>query len=334
MSSRHPTKAACKSRKPLGSLGRHRPHRPHRLVGLFLLTLCAGVGYSAAATADNLTVTQGADRAVNTFVSNEWGFSTSSYWIEGPKGVVVIDTQFLPSAGLATVQRAEKATGKKVVLAIVLHPNPDKFNGTAALQKRGIKVITSAQVAAAIPSVHKKRVGWFYDRYKPDYPRETPKPDVFGARSQTLKVAGLTLGLHVLGKGCSAAHVAVTYKQHLFVGDLVSNNNHAWLELGDIGAWQKRLTELRKLPDIKRVHPGRGPSAGPELLVAQQSYLRYVTKMVKNAKPKGEISDKKGEISDKTLDRLIDTMKARYPAHDFVIFLRIGLPAVWKRLGQ
>ena len=56
------------------------------------------------------------------------------------------------------VAAAEKATGKKVSTAIVLHPNPDKFNGTAALQARGIDVITSRQVRELIPAVHQIRL--------------------------------------------------------------------------------------------------------------------------------------------------------------------------------
>jgi glyoxylase-like metal-dependent hydrolase (beta-lactamase superfamily II) len=73
------------------------------------------------------------DPAVGTYVSKPWGFNTSSYWIEGPKGLVVIDTQFLPSAAAEAVHWAEKLTSKKATHALVLHANPDKFNGTETL---------------------------------------------------------------------------------------------------------------------------------------------------------------------------------------------------------
>src|SRR5688572_3365013 len=87
-----------------------------------------------------------ADARVGTYVSSGWGFHTSSYWIEGPDGLIIIDTQFLPSAAEELINWAEAATGKKVKLAIALHANPDKFNGTAVMQKRGIRVVTSQQV--------------------------------------------------------------------------------------------------------------------------------------------------------------------------------------------
>ena len=38
------------------------------------------------------------DGRVGTYVSKAWGFTTSSYWIEGPDGLIRIDTQFLESA--------------------------------------------------------------------------------------------------------------------------------------------------------------------------------------------------------------------------------------------
>src|SRR5262245_53399149 len=91
---------------------------------------------------------------VGAYVSSNSGFSTNSFWIEGPEGLVLVDTQFLPSAAVEMVEWAERATGKKAVLAFVLHANPDKFNGTAALQQRGIRVLTSADVKKHIPSVH------------------------------------------------------------------------------------------------------------------------------------------------------------------------------------
>ena len=105
-----------------------------------------------------------ADPRVGRYTSIPWGFSTASYWIEGPEGVVLIDTQFLPSAAEEALTIAEQVTGKKVVMAVVLHANPDKFNGTAVYQARGIDVVTSAQVLALIPGIHEKRTRAFYDR--------------------------------------------------------------------------------------------------------------------------------------------------------------------------
>src|SRR5256885_269355 len=140
---------------------------------------------------------------VGTYVSSPWGFSTNSFFIEGPEGLVAIDTQFLPSATEEMIREAEELTKKKFVLAIVLHANPDKFNGTATFQKHGVRVVTSSQVKALIPHVHEIRVKAFYDRYKPDYPSDLPQPEVFGDKTTDITAGGVKLRLHVMGAGCS-----------------------------------------------------------------------------------------------------------------------------------
>ena len=107
---------------------------------------------------------------VGVYTSPVKSFSTASYWLVGQGGLVMLDTQFLPKEGLEALQKAQTATGKKASHALVLHPNPDKFNGTAAYQALGVQVLTAEQVAREIPAVHVIRLGWFADDFKPDYP--------------------------------------------------------------------------------------------------------------------------------------------------------------------
>ncbi|MFN7130738.1 MAG: MBL fold metallo-hydrolase [Myxococcales bacterium] len=266
------------------------------------------------------------DPRVGTYVSRPWGFATSSYWIEGPGGLVLIDTQFLPSAAEEFVDWAEQVTGKKAVLAIVLHANPDKFNGTATLQKRGIRVITSEQVKALLPEVHEKRVKAFYERYQPDYPRELPAPESFGSQTMDLQAAGLELTLHVMGPGVSEAHVAVEFDEHLFVGDLVANDAHGWLEIGKTDQWLARLAELKDL-EPTYVHPGRGPSGGPGLLDDQEAYLRRVIDIVAAEKPTLPIDEA-------ALTRARERVEAAYPGYGYRVFLKLGLPAEWERQAR
>ncbi|MGZ3452702.1 MAG: MBL fold metallo-hydrolase [Polyangiales bacterium] len=275
---------------------------------------CAGTAHFPEAS---LTVTKG-DARVGTYTSSRWGFATNSFWIEGPKGLVLVDTQFLPSAAIEAVEAAERATGKKVVAAVVLHANPDKFNGTASLQARGIRVVTSAQVAALIPAIHAKRFAAFHDRYAPDYPEVAAKPEVFGDSSRTIELAGLSLQAHVLGAGCSEAHVAIEWEGHLFVGDLVGNGTHAWLEIGKPNEWRSRLAELMKRQP-KYVHPGRGASGGANLLVAQDAYLSEVIEITAH---------------EASADAAKAKILERFPGLDFPVFLEIGIPATHAALTR
>ena len=259
---------------------------------------------------------------IGIYTSSPRTFNTASYWIEGNDGVGLIDTQFLPAEGLAAAAEAERATGKKVVLAIVLHSNPDKFNGTAVLQARGIRVITARPVAAAIPTVHAIRLGWFFDEYKPDYPRDPARPEVFGEKTTSIDVAGLRLRLHVLGSGCSAAHLVVQADDAVFTGDLVNPDNHAWLELGLIDPWLQRLDDMRALQP-KRIYPGRGKAGGIELLERQAGYLHFVQHTVQDRTPSGALDF----VSKWWLSRRII---AAYPDLGYPNFMRDGLDAVWR----
>lgn len=266
------------------------------------------------------------DPRVFQYISSPWGFSTSTFFISGPEGLVMVDTQFLPSACREAVDLAEQTTGKKVRLAVVLHPNPDKFNGTGWLRRRGVPVITSEAVRKLIPGVHKLRVAWFFDRYQPDYPRRLTLPESFGSATKGLQAAGLKLKLHVLGPGCSEAHVVVEWEGNLFTGDLVANGAHSWLEIGRTDAWLQRLEELAALHP-KAVHPGRGPSGGPELLEKETTYLRKVMALVAEEKPNGEPSD---EVT----ERIKGKVMAAYPGYTFDYFLTLGLPAEWRRQAK
>jgi glyoxylase-like metal-dependent hydrolase (beta-lactamase superfamily II) len=265
------------------------------------------------------------DARIGTFVSDSLTFDTSAYWIEGPDGLVLIDTGFLSSGAVELVERAEKATGKKASLAVVLHANPDKFNGTAVLQARGVRVVTSAPVAALIPAVHAKRVQWFGKRYAPDYPMQAASPDVFGDTTTEIEAAGLSLTAHVLGAGCSAAHVAVMFDGHLFVGDLVAHGNHGWLELGLLDEWMATLDALMAL-NPRWVHPGRGESGGPELLTAQKAYLADVKARVAALAPAGEPDATR-------LKSVRDALVAAYPGYGYPYFVELGLPAIWRQMA-
>lgn len=290
------------------------------------LVLLAGCARSTGEVVSGTVVPESGDPRVGQYVSSGWTFATSSFWIRGPSGVVLVDTQFLPSAGIEALEAAERATRARVTTGFVLHANPDKFNGTTALQGRGVEVLTSQAVLEAMPAIHKKRVAAFYERYKPDYPLEMPRPGVFGAGTTRLEKAGLPLTAHVLGPGCSEAHVVLQFEDQIFVGDLVANGAHSWLEIGRTDEWVRRIAELEAMKP-RLVHPGRGASGGPELLTRQRAYLEEVIALVAAEKPSGPPQEA-------ALGRVRATLEQRHPGYRFPVFLEIGLPAEWERQAR
>lgn len=262
---------------------------------------------------------------VASYVSSPWSFSTVNWLIAAPQGTVMVDTQFLPSAALESAALARARTGRAVTDAIVLHPNPDKFNGTAALQAAGARVHTSAQVRFEIPAVHAQRKAAFFDRYAPDYPEAVPEPTSFGTRTTTLSLGGTDIVAHVLGAGCSHTHVVAVWQDHAFVGDLVTPGAHAWLELGLVDAWLARLGEIEALQP-KWVHCGRGTSGGAECIALQRAYLEHARECVAAEKPAGPPRRD-------AIERARQAILRRHPDHRFAVFLNIGLPALWRELA-
>lgn len=257
------------------------------------------------------------------WVSSPWTFSTTSWAIEGDDGLVLIDTQFLPKDAVAFVEAVEGATGKKAKLAVVLHANPDKFNGTTALQARGIEVVTSSQVLALLPGVHQKRLAAFGARYAPDYPTAEPAPASFGDAVVSRDVAGVHLTLTPVGAGCSDAHVIAEFDddngRHVFVGDLVANGAHSWLELGRTPDWLARLDEIAaRSPGF--VYPGRGLVGDATLLSTEREYLKSLIADVSAA-------DAAGGSDEEVIAEARRRILLRHPSLRFSVFLNIGLPA-------
>jgi hypothetical protein len=228
------------------------------------------------------------------------------------------------------VQEAEQTLGKRVVLGVVLHANPDKFNGTATLQRHGARVVTSKQVTTLIPDVFRRRTEAFASRYAPDWPAQVPEPEIFGDTTTDMDAAGLHFRLHVLGPACSGAHVALEWDapngKHVFVGDSVASKNHSWLELGLVDEWLAQLDQLRALHP-KFIHPGRGPSGGPELLDNETKYLKDVVALVDAEKPTLPMPDT-------AADHVKEQLAGKYPGYGYSVFLNIGVPAVWERRAK
>jgi hypothetical protein len=131
--------------------------------------------------------------------------------------------------------------------------------------------------------------------------------------------------VHVLGPGCSRAHVVLEWRGHVFGGDLVANGAHAWMELGLLDEWIARIGEIEAMSP-RFVHPGRGPSGPARLLVGQRAYLERVRAIVAGMQPTMPMPPN-------ALAAMTSAVEAAYPGHGFGGFLRLGLPAVWARLA-
>lgn len=220
------------------------------------------------------------------------GRGSNSYWVEGPKGVVLIDTQFLLSDAAEFVDIAESVTGKKVVMAIVLHASPDRFNGVSILKERKIPVVSAAQVVDEIPAAHERASRRYAAQFPGDYPTELVLPEVRWTQTRLFDAAGLRFKAYVIREGVSEAHLLVGLDDQLFVGDLVVYKYHADMQLGKSQHWLQRLEEIRRFSDARVIFPGKGYAMAAESLINhQQAYLTAVQKVIAEFYTGGRISD-------------------------------------------
>lgn len=75
------------------------------------------------------------------------------------------------------------------------------------------------------------------------------------------------------------------------------------------------------------MHPGRGASDGRELLTERKRYLDAVKRLVHAAVAASPQPD---APTDAELATLREAILGAYPDLDYEVFLKLGLPAVWR----
>ena len=235
-----------------------------------------------------------AEARLGVFTSDANGFDTHSWYLDTGREVVVFDSQFTGSLAEQAIASIRSKTSSPIRWVVVTHPNPDKFNGVAAFQAIGAKVIASKATAAAIPGVHAYKRSYFVDvarMFTADaYPKEARIDVTFEGTFQLPLEAGTVRLQELKHAGVSTTQtIAVLEEQKvLVVGDLIHHRAHAWLEGGirdgkpspDLASWRAALDELKPFTGYK-VHGGRGLVASvEEAIPEQQAYLTAMGELV------------------------------------------------------
>lgn len=230
-----------------------------------------------------------------TFTSDESGFKTHSIFYDDGEEVIVVDAQFLPSIADELIDTVQEKTDSPITKVIVTHPNPDKFNGLSRFKELGAQIISSEATADDLPMVQAyKRNFWVNVAgaiKAEDYPELTEIDVTYSAKKILFTEAGEPITLIQLpGDAMSSDHTVVLFneKEALFVGDLIHNGTHAWLEgplhngtpQPNISAWIKTLEQLSDI-DARRVLGGRGNWGDLQKSIDEQIlYLQRVDKIV------------------------------------------------------
>jgi glyoxylase-like metal-dependent hydrolase (beta-lactamase superfamily II) len=224
------------------------------------------------------------------YKSGPEGFDTRTFFYEGQNEVVAFDAQFTPELARLSIAHLRSFTKKPISWLVITHPNPDKFNGASVFKEEGSKIISSKHTADAIPGVHAYKEYYFVEMAKMfkrgEYPQPTSIDQTFEGTMDLVLRGGERIKLQELSQpGVSHTQTVAFVKSvgALFVGDLIHNKAHAWLEGGivngkptpTIEGWISDLKELESIyPAQAIVFGGRGFQA--DLKTSVNSQIRYL----------------------------------------------------------
>lgn len=292
------------------------------------------------ASTDGATASRG---RIIEFKSDSSGFDTRTFFYEGENEVIAFDAQFTAELAKQAIARLRTYTSKPISWLVITHPNPDKFNGASVFKDEGAKIIASKNTADAIPGVHAYKEYFFVELAKMfkkgDYPQPVIVDQVFTGKLDLNLRGGERIELRELSHpGVSStqtvAHVGSVAA--LFVGDLVHQKAHAWLEGGivngkptpTVDGWISDLEEIKALyPAETKVYGGRGVTVDLATAVKEQiDYLHTAIQIIGNQlKSMGSnAQDFNGPSSAALYKGLADKFQKRFPEYGLQYLIEYG----------
>jgi glyoxylase-like metal-dependent hydrolase (beta-lactamase superfamily II) len=244
--------------------------------------------------------------AVHGYTAPEAQFAVNTWFVETPKGVVVIDTQFTVSTARAARKKLQ-ALGKPVLAVLLTHAHPDHVNGTAELLEGAeVPVVALESVKKVLEAIDGPKRAYWSPILKEEYPAKTVFPTRVLRDGESITFDGVAFRGFDLGQSESDAEAVWISGGNAFVGDLVMNRVHPWLAEGHSAAWLAALKKAEALEGIERVYPGHGAAGGRELFAWQKSYLEAYRKAVREvASGRASLSDAEKQALEARMEKVL-----------------------------
>lgn len=248
--------------------------------------------------------------------------SVNLFWVEGPGGVVLIDTgRFLSQARYALAEMREK-TDKAVAAVLLTHPHTDHYGGLPVFfaAGSGARRPTVFASQATIEDIRTDSQGFIRarnDLHGNDFPdkADIPIPDRAVKDGERLLVAGLNFEVAEYPENETLVTTVyyIPARRALFVGDLVNVDTTPFLGDGNSANWVRQLRDLlRRFPDAETVYPGHGrPGSAKRLIEDQIAYIEALRGLVAAALGSGP--GREVTLSEK--ESILAEMARRYPRY-------------------
>ena len=212
-------------------------------------------------------------------LDGSWGLNNTGFFV-GTDGVLVIDTCFTERRSRAFVDAVRSVTDRPLRTLVNTHHHGDHTHGNGLLPAATIighercrdAVIQSGHAATGLfPGVE-----WGEIPITPPFVTFQHRLDVF--------VDDLAVELQFQGPAHTTNDVCawVPDRKLLFAGDLVFNGGTPFVLMGSVSGSLLAVERLQAL-GADTIVPGHGDVCGPEALVDQLDYLRFVQTVARDA---------------------------------------------------
>ncbi len=246
---------------------------------------------------------------VHTLVSRVDRVGTATHVIEGPSGLVVIDTHLL-RRDAQRLRAFADAIGKPIERVIISHGHPDHYFG--------LEYFTDLPTYALPDSIADMQRRWRGHRHGhvarvgdavTDFARFPEHEQTAGREI----LGGVAFAFEPVSSGEDVSQLVVRLPEQnvLIVQDLSTKGYHPFVGTLRIPSWRELLRELIETSNTETyVLVGHGPPGGVALLEATRAYLVVAAEVIAAAPA--------------TQEEFVDTMKARFPALEGDLVLPIA----------
>lgn len=254
------------------------------------------------------------------------GRTGNAGFIVGPSGVLVIDTGVSYRHGLALLAEIARITPLPVRRVLVTHTRQEFLFGAAAFRERGIPVHMhrhAARLMAARCEVCLKTLRRVLGE---DEMRGTTTftPDAVFDDAHAVDVIGRPVRVLYFGHSSGPGDIAVLDPGSgvLFAGGLLDQGYIPDVQDGDVAAWASALAALQALP-LRRLVPGHGPAAGPELVGTVAAYLAQLQARMAELLARGAALSEAADLAELPAFKAWDQYDTIHRRNASVMYLRL-----------
>jgi glyoxylase-like metal-dependent hydrolase (beta-lactamase superfamily II) len=257
--------------------------------------------------------------SIKVFTSRDDQFWVNSVIIEGTHEVMLVDAQ-LTKTNAERVLEEIKETKKPLSIIYITHEHADHFLGLEVFKEAypGVRIIANSAVVDRINEVYQAKIDKWKTILGSGSTSQVVAIEKFDGNFIKFESSQIEVLKNIQGDTDENTMLWIPEQRILIAGDVVVNDMHVYTAETDSKARGKWLNSINKIRELKPsvVIPGHSkvgvPLDASTAVDFTENYLLVFEEELKKAKDP---------------DRLLHTLKERFPSADFLLALERGAKA-------